>query len=161
MGGLVLKKAYMLAKQSPACETLTERFRALYFLATPHRGSDSAKLLNSVLQISYSSRAYVADLERGSGTIQSINEEFRNYSADIELWSFYETQKLKMGVLSKLIVDPDSATLGYRDEKQIPVNADHRSICKFETPGDANYLVLRNAFASTIQNISKQSIAPV
>ncbi|KAL9611229.1 MAG: hypothetical protein Q9167_004112 [Letrouitia subvulpina] len=156
MGDLVIKKAYMLARQSLACKTLTERFCALYFLATPHRGSDSAKLLNNVLQISYSSRAYVADLERGSGTIQSINDEFRNYSADIELWSFYETQKLKMGVLSKLIVDPDSATLGYRDEKQIPINADHRSICKFETPGDANYMVLRNAFASTVQNISKQ-----
>ncbi|KAL9046305.1 MAG: hypothetical protein Q9214_000827 [Letrouitia sp. 1 TL-2023] len=156
MGGLVLKKAYMLARQSPSFETLTERFRALYFLATPHRGSDSARLLNNVLQISYSSPAYVADLERGSGTIQSINDEFRNYSAEIELWSFYETQKLRIGVLSKLIVDPDSATLGYRGEKQIPINADHRSICKFETPSDANYLVLRNAFASTVQYISKQ-----
>ncbi len=155
MGGLVIKKAVILARQGAAYETLTERFHTIFFLATPHRGSDSAKLLNNVLQIAYSSRAYVADLERGSGAIQSINDEFRNYSADIDLWSFYETQKFKLGVLSTLIVDPDSATLGYREEKQIPMNADHRSICKFETPADPNYVSLRNALASTVQNISK------
>ena len=154
MGGLVIKKAYMLARQDTAYETLTERFHTMYFLATPHRGSDSAKLLNNVLHFAYSSRAYVADLERGSGAVQSINDEFRNYSVDIDLWSFYETQKLKVGVISTLIVDPDSATLGYPGEKQMPVNADHRSICKFDTPTDPNYLILRNALASTVQIIS-------
>ena len=150
MGGLVIKKAYMLAKQGAAYETLAARFHTIYFLATPHRGSDSAKSLNNILQIANASRAYVADLERGSGTIQSINDEFRNYSADLDLWSFYETQKLKVGVFSTLIVDPESATLGYREEKQMPINADHRSICKFETPTDPNYQVLRNALASTV-----------
>ncbi|KAK4691880.1 protein SERAC1, partial [Lecanoromycetidae sp. Uapishka_2] len=156
MGGLVIKKALMLAKQDAAYETLRERFHTIFFLATPHKGSDSAKLLNNVLQIAYSSRAYVADLERGSGAIQTINDDFRNYSPDIVLWSFYETQKLKLGVLSTLIVDPDSATLGYREERQIPMNADHRSICKFETPIDPNYVTLRNALASTVQDIYKQ-----
>ncbi|KAL9122320.1 MAG: hypothetical protein Q9187_001129 [Circinaria calcarea] len=155
MGGLVIKKAYMLARQDVAYETLTKRVHTIYFLATPHRGSDSAKLLNNILQIAYSSRAYVADLERGSGAIQSINDEFRKYSADIELWSFYETQKLHIGVFSTLIVDPDSATLGYREEKQMPMNADHRSICKFEKPRDPNYVILRNALTSTVNSISE------
>ena len=155
MGGLVIKKAYMLARQDAACETLAKRFHTIYFLATPHRGSDSAKLLKDILQITHSSRAYVADLERSSGAIQSINDEFRKYSADIDLWSFYETQKLSMGVFSTLIVDPDSATLGYHEEKQMPMNADHRSICKFETPTDPNYIILRNALASTVNSISK------
>ena len=155
VGGLVIKKAYMLARQGAAYKTLTERFHTIYFLATPHRGSDSAKLLNNILHIAHSSRAYVADLERGSGAIQTINDEFRNYSMDIDLWSFYETQKLKIGVLSTLIVDPDSATLGYREEQQMPMNSDHRSICKFETPQDPNYMILRNALASTVHSISK------
>ena len=154
MGGLVIKKAYMLARQGAAQHALTERFHTMYFLATPHRGSDSAKLLNNILHFAYSSRAYVADLERGSGAVQSINDEFRNYSIDVDLWSFYETQKLKLGVISTLIVDPDSATLGYPGERQMPVNADHRSICKFDSPTDPNYLILRNALASTVQVIS-------
>lgn len=159
MRDLVIKKAYMLARQDAVYETLTKRFHTIYFLATPHRGSDSAMLLNNILKIAYSSRAYVADLERGSGAIHSANEEFRKYSADIDLWSFYETQKLNIGVFSTLILDPDSATLGYREEKQMPMNADHRSICKFETPTDPNYLVLRNALASTVNSISKLGIA--
>lgn len=159
MGGLVIKKAYILARQGAAYETLAKRFHTIYFLATPHRGSDSAKLLNNILQIAYSSRAYVVDLKRGSGAIQSINDEFRRYSADIDIWSFYETRKLNMGVFSTLIVDPDSATLGYPEEKQMPMNADHRSICKFEKPTDRNYVILRNALASTVSSISKLGMA--
>jgi len=159
MGGLVIKKAHMLARQISGYEILSERLHTIFFLATPHRGSDSAKLLNNILQMTYSSRAYVADLERGSGAIQSINDEFRNYSADVVLWSFYETQVLKMGLLSSLIVDPDSATLGYPDEKQMPMNADHRSICKFDTTRDPNYVIVRNALASTVDSITKGCMA--
>jgi pimeloyl-ACP methyl ester carboxylesterase len=158
MGGLVIKKAYMLARQDTGYESLAKRIHTIYFVATPHRGSASAKLLSNVLQAAYSSRAYVADLKRSSEAVQTINDEFRNYSADIDLWSFYETQKLKIGVFNTLIVDPDSATLGYREAKQTPMNADHRSICKFETVTDPNYLVIRNSLASTINGISKTGI---
>ncbi|TVY71558.1 Vegetative incompatibility protein HET-E-1 [Lachnellula suecica] len=159
MGGLVIKKAYMLARQDPTYETLAAKFHTICFLATPHRGSDSAKLLSDILQAAYSSRAYVEDLKRSSGAIQIINDEFRNYSARLKLWSFYETQKLNMGgPFSTLIVAPESATLGYPDEKQMPMNADHRSICKFDTIKDPNYLVIRNALAAIVSNISTSSL---
>lgn len=160
MGGLVIKKSYLLAMQNAEYKTLAKRVHAIYFLATPHRGSDLAKLLKNILQTVYSSPDYVGDLVRDSESIQSINDEFREYSADIDLWSFYETQKLNIGgVFSKLIVDPESAKLGYRGEKQIPMNADHRSICKFETKKDPNYATLRNALASTVNSISKLGMA--
>ncbi|KAH1986511.1 hypothetical protein KXW88_007402 [Aspergillus fumigatus] len=150
MGGLVIKKAFLLAKQDATDRYLVKRICAMYFLATPHSGSDSAKLLSNTLNITYSSRAYVSDLKRGSDAIKSINHEFSKHSKDIDLWSFYETQKLNIGVFRVLIVDPDSATLGYRKEKCIPLNADHRSICKFEAPNDPNYILIRNALAVTI-----------
>ena len=152
MGGLVIKKAYMLAHQES--KSLAERVRAIYFLGTPHRGSDSAKLLKNILQVASSTPAFVVDLVRGSGALQSINDEFRQYSADVELWSFYETQKLRAGGLSTLIVDPESATLGYREERQMPMNADHRSICKFDDTSDQNYIIIRNALASTTKKIA-------
>ncbi|BCS04131.1 NACHT and WD domain protein [Aspergillus luchuensis] len=153
MGGLVIKKAYLLASQDAFFEGLVKRFHAIYFFATPHRGSDSAKLLENILQITYSSRAYVSDLKRGSSTLQSINEEFRKHSGKMELWSFYETQKLTIGLFSILIVDPNSATLGYREEQQIPLGADHRSICKFDALTDPNYVTVRNALALTVSRI--------
>ncbi|MCJ1239280.1 hypothetical protein MMC14_007274, partial [Varicellaria rhodocarpa] len=108
MSGLVIKKAYLLASQDSAHKTLAKRVRTFYFYVTPHRGSDWAKLLNNVLRCVYSSRAYVADLKRNSETIQSTNDEFRNYSNDLNLWSFYETQKVTLGVFRTFIVDADS-----------------------------------------------------
>ncbi|PLN84988.1 hypothetical protein BDW42DRAFT_17640 [Aspergillus taichungensis] len=155
MGGLVIKKAYLLACHDPVYGKLTTRFRAIFFFATPHRGSDSAKVLHNILRIAYTSRAYVSDLKRGSKALQSINEDFRKYSDKMELCSFYETQKLAIGPFGTLIVDPDSATLGCREEQQIPLHADHRSICKFETPTDPNYIVIRNVLASTVQKLCK------
>jgi triacylglycerol esterase/lipase EstA (alpha/beta hydrolase family) len=50
MGGLVIKKAYNLARQSAAYEPLANRVHSIYFVATPHSGSDSAKLLSNLLQ---------------------------------------------------------------------------------------------------------------
>ncbi|RMJ29028.1 WD40 [Aspergillus sp. HF37] len=155
MGGLVIKKAYILAKQDPSYAALTDRFHAMYFFATPHLGSDSARHLNNILQVAYSSRGYVADVKRGSKAIQSINNDFRKYAPDLDLWSFYETHKMSLGVFNVLIVDPDSAILGYPEEKQIPMNADHRSICKFLAPTDSNYVTARNALASTVNDISQ------
>ncbi|KAK3344227.1 WD40-repeat-containing domain protein [Lasiosphaeria hispida] len=154
MGGLVIKKAYILASQDAAHKALVERFAAIYFLATPHRGADSANTLKNVLKVAYD-RAYVADLERNSGAIQVINDEFRHFSADLELWSFYETQNMRL--FSSPIVDPESAVLGYREERQVPVNADHRLICKFDTPFDANYKVIRDALASTVGKIAARA----
>ncbi|KAI8952576.1 NACHT and WD domain protein [Xylaria longipes] len=153
MGGLVIKKAYILARQDTTYEGLSNRIHSMYFLATPHRGSDSARLLKNILRATALSRDYISDLEMGSAALRSINDEFRQYSRDVCLWSFYETEKLNFGVLGVLIVDPDSATLGYPDEKQMPMNADHRSICKFEAPSDPNYIVLRNALAATVSAV--------
>jgi hypothetical protein len=155
MGGLVIKKAYMLMKQDIAYEAMARRIQAIYFLATPHRGSNSAKILKNLLHCAFSSRAYIGELEKGSTTIQAINDDFRHCSTDVDLWSFYETQQLNMGIFSRIIVDPDSAVLGLREEKQMPMNADHRSICKFDTPNDRNYLILRNALATTVGQLVK------
>lgn len=156
MGGLVIKKVYILAKEDPIYEGLTKRFHTIFFLATPHRGSDWAKVLNKILRTAYSSRAYVADLDGRSKAIKSINEDFHKDITAIGLWSFYETQKSRMGFFKTLIVDPDSATLGYCKEKRVPMNANHRSICKFNTRADQNYVTLRNALASTVNTISEQ-----
>ncbi|EEY20585.1 SERAC1 [Verticillium alfalfae VaMs.102] len=151
MGGLVIKKAYLLAKQDITQQSLASRFSTIYFLATPHRGADSATTLRSILKVAYD-RAYVGDLERNSSAIQIINDEFRHYSSGLELWSFYETQNMRL--FNSLIVDPESAVLGYSGEHQVPMNADHRSICKFDSSMDVTYTTLRNALAMTVDRLA-------
>ena len=153
MGGIVIKKAFLLARQDPSYRSLVNRFHSMFFLATPHRGADSAQLLDNLLRLSgfYGPKAYVGDLFPGSGAIQVINDEFRNAYAGIQLWSFFETVKTSLG----LIVEKDSAILGLPGERVQLLNADHRNVCKFENPLDNNYCTIRNAFVSTIDSIEK------
>lgn len=93
MGGLVIKRAYMLARQGAAYKYWPNASTRSFFFATTYRGSDPAKLLNNILHFAHSSRAYV---ERGFGAVQSINDEFRNCSADVHLCSFYETKSSEL-----------------------------------------------------------------
>lgn len=157
MGGLVIKKAYISATQDPAHRALADRFAAIFFLATPHRGSDYATLLKKILKVAFE-RAYIEDLERNSGAIQVINDQFRHVSGGLELWSFYETQNMRP--FSSPIVDPESAVLGYPGENQVPMTADHRSICKFETQSDPNYILLRNSLALIVTSVTASPLGP-
>jgi hypothetical protein len=70
------------------------------------------------------------------------------------LWSFYETLPLRStGVISRIIVDRHSATLGYHNEEIAGLDADHRQVCKFDTPDDPNYKLLRNALLTAVDMI--------
>jgi hypothetical protein len=130
----------------------------MIFLATPHRGSDLAQVLNNVLRASaaHSSRAYISNLERSSEFLAMMNGTFRHYIQDLTIYSFYETQHINLGVRSVMIVPRDSAILGYPGERVDLLNADHRGVCKFESPSDSNYIVVRNAFNTINEAIMKR-----
>ncbi|KAI0158132.1 hypothetical protein GGR57DRAFT_500249 [Xylariaceae sp. FL1272] len=148
--------AYILAQQEPKEHQLASRIQCMFFLATPHRGSDSAKLLNNILKAStiLSSRQYIADIFKGSSSLQIINDEFRAYTDRLHLWTFYETLKTRVSATSSvLIVDRDSAVLGYRGEIAQPLNADHRSICKFDSFVDPNYITIRNSLSKATEDL--------
>ncbi|KAL2382043.1 hypothetical protein RJZ90_003555 [Blastomyces dermatitidis] len=153
--GFGTEDAYMLARLNPQYDDIAKRICTFYFIATPHLGSDSAELLTKIFHVAYGSRSYVSDLERRSSTIMDINGQFRLYASDLEIWSFYETMPLTMGFFSKIIVSKDFAILGYQSEKQIPMTADHRSICKFNTAADTNYRTIRDALALTVRGLTK------
>lgn len=113
LGGLVIKKACIAAKENPAFQDIGKRIHSLYFLATPHRGSDLARTLNNVVRASFSSgKSYVANLERGSEAIQVLNDQFRHYHRGLHIHSFIESVSMNVGFGSILIVDRESATLG-------------------------------------------------
>jgi WD40 repeat protein len=147
MGGLVAKKAYLLAKQSKEYERFSGHVRNIFFLATPHRGSNLAELLSRILQVSAGARPFVTDLQPNSATIQAINDEFPRFSGDLNLFSFYETLPMTIGVQKKMVVPKESATLGYGNERTMYLDANHREVCKFDTTEDPNYRAVRNALA--------------
>ena len=151
MGGVVIKKVVLLARQDPLYHHVAARIHSLFFLATPHRGADSAQLLSNMLKIAVpiGSKAYVDSLIPNSDAIQVINDGFRHAYQGIQLWSFFETVPTSLG----LIVEKNSAVLDLPEERIQLLNADHRNVCKFDDPSDSNYCTLRNAFISTVDSI--------
>ncbi|GKZ88791.1 hypothetical protein AnigIFM59636_009325 [Aspergillus niger] len=150
---LTIPHAYILAREDPTLKEIAARIHTLYFLATPHRGSDLAKTLANVLRVSFGPKPFVLELERNSDSIQSINDSFRHVADHLQIWSFYETLPCSFMLTSAIIVDKTSATLGYSRERCSLLNADHRGVCKFDSPTDPNYMTVRNAFVTTIDSI--------
>ncbi|KAL8818633.1 MAG: hypothetical protein Q9223_002770 [Gallowayella weberi] len=147
MGGLVVKKAYILGKSNQQYESIIANISAIVFLATPHRGSAFAATLNNILKASPtgSAKNYVAELEKQSGSLQDINEQFRNICGSLELVSFHETIKTNIGAgIKKMIVDKDSALLEYPGEISSSLIADHHGMAKFRNPQDTNYNIVKN-----------------
>ncbi|KFY38625.1 hypothetical protein V494_04289 [Pseudogymnoascus sp. VKM F-4513 (FW-928)] len=158
MGGLVAKKAFLLGQNDPEYSEIVSKVSSILFLATPHRGSNLAELLNKILQISFmhTPKQYITDLNRNSAALESINDEFRHVSHTLKIVSFYETLETKVRATKMMIVEKDSAVLGYPNEISIAVNADHNTICKFPSREDVNYVTFRNLLKSTVDKFRKK-----
>lgn len=57
-----------------------------------------------------------------------------------------------------MIVQPESATLGYPSEIARPLKADHFHICKFKSPRDPNYLAILEALKHLMSACSEQGM---
>ncbi|KAI6494410.1 hypothetical protein MCOR11_005835 [Pyricularia oryzae] len=157
MGGCVAKKAYILARQDPTCHDLVRRFHSIFFIGTPHRGSNLAVTLENMITMAWGRKPFVGDLIPGSDALGEINESFRHYAPDLKLWSFYETLPVRTAVMNKIVVEKDSATLGYPGEEIAALDADHRQVCKFETSANPNFKTLRNALLTSVDLIRAAS----
>ena len=147
MGGLVVKKAYVLGKHDGQYAHIISNTHGIMFLATPHRGTHYAKILNNILltvPLGAPPKAYVEDLDTHSRTLQDINEQFRTLCGDLSLVSFFETLKTSFGIMKTLIVEKESGVLGYPQEISNPLNANHHTICKFKSREDGNYISVKN-----------------
>jgi len=152
MGGLVAKKAYILGSQDPQFQHIVDSVCGMVFLATPHRGSNLAEMLNKFLAVSFqSTKQYVTDLQKNSARIVDINEQFRNHAEKLEIVSFYETQQTSVGMKRLFVVERDSAALGYPREISLPLNADHHTVSKFQSRDDPNYVKVRDMIKSMVE----------
>ena len=101
MGGLVVKKAYILGRSDDRFSRMVSKVHGIIFLATPHRGTSYAKILNNILSstpLGAPPKAYIADLDTHSSALQDINEQFRSVCGELALVSFFETLKTSFGL---------------------------------------------------------------
>ncbi|KAI1356671.1 WD40 repeat-like protein [Xylaria sp. FL0043] len=151
MGGLVIKKAYLLATRNEAYKDIASRIHTMYFLATPHRGSDSAAYLKAYLSLPLptGAKSFVKELMPDSQTVHDINYEFRYACSHLKLFSFFESQPTA-GVM---IVEKQSAVIGLPNEEEQYLPADHRHVCKFESDQDPGYLIVMRKLKATVEDI--------
>ncbi|KAH8653539.1 hypothetical protein BX600DRAFT_515806 [Xylariales sp. PMI_506] len=148
MGGLIVKEAYIQGSADPTYQEMVKAVSAIVFLSTPHRGSDFADILNRILQVSLVSapKEYINNLSRNSAALQRINETFRHLVSGLNIVSFYETQTTPIGFEGNriMVVDRDSSILGYPGEVSKGLDADHHTVCKYDSRNDPSYLTVRN-----------------
>jgi len=156
MGGLVVKKAYILGQFDDEYRDMVKSVSAIIFLSTPHRGSDLAKLLNRILSTSilqYSPKQYITDLQKNSLALEELNEQFRNFALKIQIVSLYETLQTVVGPKKVMILEKESAILGYPGEISRSMNADHHNVCKFHSPQDPNYIIVRDVLKTLVDRV--------
>ena len=156
MGGLVAKRAYLLGKLDSQYSDIASKFYGIIFLGTPHRGAQSATMLNNILAalpLGPPPKAYLADLQVTSNTLHEINEQFRHHCQELAMVSYYETEKTSLGMKDVLIVGKESAVLQCPGELSSPLYANHHTICKFQSRLDSNYVKVRD----TITYLAKRS----
>ncbi|PTB42433.1 hypothetical protein M441DRAFT_191126 [Trichoderma asperellum CBS 433.97] len=158
MGGCIAKEAYIIARQHPSYKDLAGRIYGIFFLGTPHHGSDLAGVLENMSIAIWGKKPFVTDLKSGSSALAMIRDRFRHVAMDLALWTFYETQPTALGPISRIVVEKYSAILGFDNERIEAMNADHRHVCKFTSRKDSNYKMLQNALHTAIDEIKEKSL---
>lgn len=96
----------MQGQNDPEYESIIKAISAIIFLATPHRGTNLAELLDRILRstIITNSKPYISELARNSYTLQKLNEQFRHVAPRLDIVSFYETQSTAIGLKCARVV---------------------------------------------------------
>ena len=141
MGGLLVKK--MVQEACVLGEEYSRLARMIcgaLFLATPHTGSDLAKL-DEFLRF-LRPTVSVHELRAQEPQLRDLNIWYRNHSAQLGIRNkvYFETRQTK-GII---VVDAVAADPGIAGVIPIPIDASHVDISKPESRGEIVYLGARN-----------------
>ena len=154
MGGLVVKKMYLLGMFDENYKDIVKSISSIIFLSTPHRGARLSETLNRVLSASFQTpKSFIADLNKSSAAIEELNEQFRHLAPRLSICSFYETQPTAIGPKKVMVLEKESSVLGYPSEISRPLQADHHDVCKYSSPTDPSYISVKNTIKSFVTQL--------
>ncbi|PTB65131.1 hypothetical protein BBK36DRAFT_1121948, partial [Trichoderma citrinoviride] len=144
LGGIVVKKAIILAHgNNHHYGHIASSTIGIVFLATPHQGSDLTRWA-SLLTLISKNRLIRSDLidtlKPQSSVLSQISKSFLPRSSDLAIMSFVEKQVEPR--LLVLVVPEESAKMGVPNEMVFPVQAHHRSICRYSSRDDPTYVLV-------------------
>ncbi|XXG94019.1 hypothetical protein Hte_000270 [Hypoxylon texense] len=159
-----VRTALVHSKSDKTYEAIQKSTFGIVFFSTPHRGGNHAEVGDVVAKIARSmlgtpSNNFIDALKNNSA-MNTITSDFRQLLEEFQFLTFYETQPLGcFGV----VVTQDSAILGLPGtrEKQIPLDSNHRQICKFATDEDPRYHQVADNIAKMVNDACscrKQSV---
>ena len=132
MGGLLVKQVLRTANESTDARwrAILDQTRGVCFVATPHIGSDLAKLV-SYFRALIGTNISVEELRPHQPTLRDLNLWYRDFVArepvNIKTVSFYEMKPLPA---VGLVVEQGDADPGVPHAGLYPLDDDHRTICK-------------------------------
>lgn len=146
-----------MGSADPEYKGILDSVCCIIFLATPHRGSGLAQILNTFLLVSFKTpKKYISDLQRNSSGIEDINDQFRHHSSQLQIVSFFETLPSRVGPKKFIVVERDSGVLGYFNEISAPLNANHAHVSKYPSREDPNYITVKNVIKSMVERFRKE-----
>ncbi|PMD52221.1 uncharacterized protein K444DRAFT_621365 [Hyaloscypha bicolor E] len=158
LGGIILKKFLIVAhERNSIYSDINICTAGVMFMGTPHIGSDVAKWTRVIRNIGNfcTFGSFRTDLLKGleskSTELAEISAQFVERGKTIQIISVYEGRPLL--AIIPVIVERESALLNVANEMPLPLDADHREICRFSNPNDPRYNVVVLAVANLIKNI--------
>lgn len=151
LGGIVVKDALNQSRQMVATQykDVAPATIGVCFLGTPHRGSNVATLGKYAYTIRSMQRAFkgsstslLRSLERNSDDLDRISQYFAQTATHLnyKLCSFREEQAIKrFWIFGALIVDSDSAQIGFSHEEVNSIPANHIEMTKLVNEDDVGF----------------------
>ena len=145
------------------CLELLNSLKGILFMGTPHQGSGTASwgamgadMLRAASLGTSTNSALVKELKEKSKTLQEISKDFPFLGVRVSIHSFIETEGMDYvsGVVGQLrsshkwnslpdiipqIVTNQSARLNWPNERVLPLNGNHSTMCKFSDEDDNDY----------------------
>ncbi|KAH7319435.1 hypothetical protein BKA65DRAFT_102242 [Rhexocercosporidium sp. MPI-PUGE-AT-0058] len=157
LGGILFKKCLLMANErSNLYGSIASSICGVAFFGTPHRGSGGANLSKICLDIArvvYPDvrSDLVANLKRTAEELANIGCSVPSLLQRLSIVTAYETRPLKLFRPAGRIVGRESALLNLTNEMAIPIDADHRDMCRFSDPEDPRFRPVILAIAEAIK----------
>ncbi|KAH6976535.1 Alpha/Beta hydrolase protein [Ilyonectria sp. MPI-CAGE-AT-0026] len=161
LGGLVLKQALNLDNENKDANgggdaQLLAWLRGVVFMGTPHAGSDVAfwgalagRLLHTASLGTSTNRGLLKLLRKDSTFLGALSLRFAMENPQIRILSFYELEKFPF--LNCRIVEKSSAQLHLPNETALPIQADHRAMCRFGDSTSQKYRAVEDAISELLR----------
>lgn len=134
----------------------------ILFFGTPHNGSNKARLLSGLQNLASTivpkravqfESGLLKSLKDGSETLQNITNDFAPLMARFQMYFFWEQLKSDLKYTKDYVVDESSAAPMLESiSGRCGIAADHRGMCKFDSPNSPGFHIVIAALKRFSQN---------